>query len=550
MTGIRSNRIIGLPTVVCMLVFALACYQSASLLSQARSARLVAAEYAIAQATVPLIRQDRVSPALIRAAGSVLANARLDLNYVTLRNTANETLVSHGRFESTFGWLSAASARQWRGLLYRMLSAEAAQALMRDGQTVGFAQIGASWLGILAVAGVTAWLWITLLLVTAIVTCGLIIRLKNMPARPIEQRHASPLAPPGSGRRPVVPAPRLPVKASSLFKARRSRPGADEYAPISPAASVSAAAEARDTSFPRSRAAPVPEQLQPELEPAPEPPRSPEPPAAQPVTRETPAVPEPPLAAAPQPAVTTPEAAPQNGPEFQAPQLGAEPTLGDDTLDLCFFPIWRGADRRALAGASATLAWRSGEGELVDPATLTRLAERDGALRAFTHWIARRFSVLHSNWRNLELDTVPIVLPIPTAMLAFADAEVVWQDAIARTDRDPDDLILKLTRQSVVRNPSQLPIRHALAMDETDGVRAGGDVLCIKPADVTGAPERWGASLDEPGPPILFGPVDEPEQWRDTLDHDRVVWFSEERSGLCSTREFARLLARRECRAL
>lgn len=537
-----SRLALGGAAVLCLLVFAAACYQSVTVLAQARTAQLFDAEREIAQATVPLMRQDRVPPALVHSTEMLIANARLDLNYVTLRNTENVTLVSRGRFENALGWLGA-SAQQWRGLLYRLLSAEDNRAVMRDEQVVGFAQYGVSWLSVALAAGTLWLLWTALMLIAGVAFCWLCIRLARSSGRPAEKYDVPPVSQSPRAFAPTpAPAPLREPGKVSLFKGRR--PGADteEYAPIMPLTSGPDPAEAPEAPPLRSRPVAVPKR---------------EPPAPKP---EAPTAQVEPPAAAPQaPPAVSPGLEPDTAPDPPSPpparthdaapaKAESASALGDETLDLRFYPIWRGADRRALAGAWAALAWRRGDAELVDAATLTRLAERDGALRAFTHWIARRFSVLHSNWRSLELDTVPIVLPTPTAMLAFADAEAVWQDAIARTDRDPNDLILKLTRQSAEKNRDGLPVRRALSISQPPDAQADCDVVYVEPSDVADEPDRWLASLDAPGPPVLFGPVDDADKWQAALDHDRVVWFSEDRTALCSTRDFARLLARRECR--
>ncbi len=549
-TKTASRLVLLSAALLCLLVFATACYQSVSGLAQARSERLFNAEREIAQAVVPLIRQDRVPPALVSSVEMLLANPGLGLNYVTLRNTENVTLVSRGRFADAFGWLDA-SAQQWRGLLYRLLSAEDNRAVVRDEQVVGFTQYGVSWSSVALAAGVLWLLWTALMLIAGGAFCWLCVRLALSSGRPAEKREVPPVSPPQRASEPT-PAPlRVPGRVSQ-FIGRRSGSGTEEYAPIMPLTSGPAQApEAPEPPAQRSRPVAAPKREPPA--PGPEaPPARFDPPAAAPPD-DTPAAapqtpptvrPEPEADTAPEPAVAPPPRARDAAPD----EAQSASTLGDETLDLRFYPIWRGADRRALAGAWAALAWRRGDAELVDAATLTRLAERDGALRAFTHWIARRFSVLHSNWRSLELDTVPIVLPTPTAMLAFADAEAVWQDAIARTDRDPNDLILNLTRQSAEKNPNGLPVRRALPMSQPPDAQADCDVICVNPSDVAQAPDRWLSSLDTPGPPVLFGPVDDPDKWQAALDHERVVWFSEDRSGLCSTRDFARLLARRQCR--
>ena len=255
-----------------------------------------------------------------------------------------------------------------------------------------------------------------------------------------------------------------------------------------------------------------------------------------------------PLAASERAPIAYDETSPSSGadaltPVFEAPRLDAKPTLGDNTLDLRFYPIWRGQnDNRRLAGAYAAMAWRAGDAELVSPETLIQLAERDGALRAFTQWIARRLSLLHANWRTLELATVPIVLPIPSAMLGFADAEAVWREALRRTDRDSDDLILALDRDTASAY-AELPVRRILPL-------AGPELESPRDCDVLGVPEpliqgntsAWRARVDALACPVLFGPLETPERYQELLARPRALWFSNRVEEAHSPRSFARLL--------
>jgi hypothetical protein len=570
----------------------------AILVSDARSQSLAEAEQAIAQAAAEHIEQDRVPNALIVSVEALIGEHELGLNYVTLRNADNVTLLSRGRFAQRFAWLGTQTARQWRGWDYQFESAEANRRLMHDGQRIGSAGFGVSWAGIIARAGVPLVIWITALLAGVLGFLGAIAAAAaaGATARSADQKtpgttiRAAAAQPMSGGERARAPL-------SRLLRRRERRESGDEFAPIAdaqrdgadgdampersatprletvPRPAPSARGEAPPPKQPAkpapsapaspAQAAPAPP---PKPTPPPEPPkpaaRSPEPtsqPAAQPSETPQPArSPETPTqkpvarAVAPQGAETTPPAPPrvviEPAPayaELHAPRVDAQPRLGDDTLDLRFYPIWRDCERESLAGACAALAWRTGESRLVDADTLTRLAERDGALRAFTQWIARRFSLLHSNWRTLEIATVPIMLPIPSAMLGFADAEAVWRDALRRTDRDANDLILRLSGRVRRNAHNSLPVRRALTLDgPAKPTPPDCDVACINAEQIGPDQEAWYARIEQLRCPVLLGPIAEPEKYARLINHARVLWYSDADEAIHSPRAFARLLAR------
>ncbi|WP_353180163.1 hypothetical protein [Salinisphaera sp. T5B8] len=588
---------------LCLILIGYAALRSVELIGTARSQALADAERAIAAATATHIRQDRVPDALIVAAESLLGEPQLGLNYVTVRNAQNVTLVSRGRFSGRFEFLGTGTARSLRSWDYRLESAEATQAIRAqdEGGVIGFAQFGVDWFHVFASAGVGLIIWLTALLAGLVGFFGALVASTST-------REQSP-APstsdtPGRIRKPAPQAStatdtaRAPL--SRLARRRGRKASEDEFEPIvssdnraagkpaqpitqgepdrpqraepppirqpqrpapanetpapgnpsSPTRAPAAAAQAQPKSAePKQPEPKQPEPKQPEpkqAEPSVQPP--PSQPAVQksaPSRQRTPGKDAPAQASKPAPQRRAAVAAPVET-ELHAPRLDAEPRLGDATLDLRFYPIWRDAKREVLAGACAALAWRTPETRLVDADTLTRLAEQKGALRAFTQWIARRFSLLHSNWRTLEINTVPIVLPIPSAMLAFADAEAVWRDALRRTDRDPNDLILRLLSTRMRRGVhSSLPVRRALTLAGYDKpVPADCDIACVDAADVGPDSEQWFACIEQLQCPVLLGPIDDPEPYTRLINHNRVLWFSDDEQALYSPRAFARLLTR------
>ena len=581
---------------LCLILIGYAALRSVELTSTARSQALADAERAIAAAATEHIRQDRVPDALILAAESLLGEPQLGLNYVTVRNAQNVTLVSRGRFSQRFGFLGAGTARSLRSWDYRLESAEATQAIRAhdEGGVIGFAQFGVDWFHVFASAGVGLIIWLTALLAGLVGFFGALVA--SASAR--EQSPApSTSDTPGRIRKPApqastaIDTARAPL--SRLVRRRGRKASEDEFEPIvssdnraasKPAQPITQGEQARpqraepppirqpqrpapsnetpepaqdDPSSPtRAPAAAAPAEPKPAEPKQPEPkqaepsvqPSSPAQPAAQksaPSRQRTPGKDAPAEASEPAPQRRAAVAAAVET-ELHAPRLDAEPRLGDATLDLRFYPIWRDAKREVLAGACAALAWRTPETRLVDADTLTRLAEQKGALRAFTQWIARRFSLLHSNWRTLEINTVPIVLPIPSAMLAFADAEAVWRDALRRTDRDPNDLILRLLSTRMRRGVhSSLPVRRALTLAGHDKpVPADCDIACVDPADVGPDSEQWFACIEQLQCPVLLGPIDDPEPYTRLINHNRVLWFSDDEQALYSPRAFARLLTR------
>lgn len=597
--------------VLCLALVAFAGLRVTTLVTDARSQGLFDAEQAIAQATAAHIQQDRVPNALIVSVEALLGEPTLGLNYVTLRNADNVTLLSRGRFTQRFTWLGTQTARQWRGWDYQIESAETNRTLMQDGRRVGSAQFGLSWLAVVARTGLPLVIWIIALLAGVLgflgalaagtaaaataeaagqKTAGTTIRTSAAQPMSVGERARAPLSRllrrrerRQTGRDEFAPiardprdredgdampersaTPRLETVARAAKPTRAAaQPPAPPSKPVPPVSPGPAqppgrsapAGQAPPPPEPPKSAAPPPKPPEHAVRPAPpkpasEPkPRSPEPPAKEaPTPDSVPPAPVPapskPDGAPPTPHSVAIEPAPAYA-ELHAPRVDAQPRLGDDTLDLRFYPIWRDCGRESLAGACAALAWRTGESRLVDSDTLTRLAERDGALRAFTQWIARRFSLLHSNWRTLELATVPIVLPIPSAMLGFADAEAVWRDALRRTDRDPNDLILRLSGRVRRNVHNSLPVRRALMLDGYDKPTPPDcDVACIGPEQIGPDVEAWHARIEKLSCPVLIGPIDEPEKYARLINHPRVLWFSDADGAIQSPRAFARLLAR------
>ena len=542
--------------VACLALVAYAGLRSATLITEARTAALFDAERAIAQATAGRVEQDRIPNGLIVSVEAVLGESELGLNYVTVRNADNVTLVSRGRFSDRFEWLGAESARQWRGWDYQLESAEANRPLLQAEQRVGYAQFGVSWFAVVTGGGMLLLIWLIALLAGVIGFFGAL--------------GAAAAAPATSDKKKVETKPRIREPSEetvskqgeraraplSRLARRRERKTDDEFAPIvdtrrskTPQNMPEAAARStplQNESPERSAritppVADAPQQPAPSASAHPSTPKPP--PASVPVVDPfEPSSPKEAPPAAPAVSKTAPAAAEA---ELHAPSLDAQPTLGDDTLDLRFYPIWRDLDREVLAGACAALAWRMGETRLIDADALTRLAEKDGALRAFTQWIARRFSLLHSNWRTLEIDTVPIVLPIPSAMLGFADAETVWRDALRRTDRDPNDLVLWLGTRVRRHVHSALPVRRALLLSAHDQpLPADCDIACIGPEQIGDDIDAWYARIEELRCPVLLGPVDNPDRFSRLIQHKRVLWFSEADKDLYAPRAFARLLSR------
>lgn len=552
-TGKRSSQrhlAYGL-IVACLALIVWSTIQFSATLGEARSAALTAAAQAIVPAITPAIEQTRVPRRLVATVHTLVAQPGSALNYVTVYNAADQLLVSEGRFGDRFSWLSEASARQWRGWAYQIQSAETRIALSREATPVGSVRYGVDWFAVAARAGAPLGVWGAAGLAGLIGLLGAWRSLRHSHGAPAAAEH-------GETRKQPRPATKPEPKRAK--KIRRKRGSDPEFAPIGGAP----AAVPQDESPPETAAASTPSPVSAAAPPAP--PKAAAGPgekaAASAASVSTAAarvagdVQQARTAAAPAPSAAKPppastvaapaaESAATAGAALHAPSLDAQPRLGDDTLDLRFYPIWRDRERAVLAGACAALAWRVGKTQLVNADTLTRLAEQDGALRAFTQWIARRFSLLHSNWRTLELATVPIVLPIPSAMLAFADAEAVWRDALRRTDRDPNDLVLRLSRRSRRYVHSALPVRRAITLAGHDRpLPSDCDIACIEPDQIGDDIEAWRARVEELRCPVLLGPINDVERYTALVEHSRVLWYSDSDDSLYTPRAFARLLAR------
>lgn len=533
--GIRLDRLLaGLLAVVCALLIGCAGLQVSDMLLKARIDKLAAAEQAITQGAIEFIEQDRIPGRLVRAVEAQVADPRLNISFVTLRNLAGVTLVSRGTLGPTgLGWIPFGDGRAWRSWIYRTTSAQTNRVLTREGQRVGSAHFGVAWKSIAYQAGFPLFIWASALLAGVIGLLGALLRLTARRDARVPLA-AAPMSGARSPKSTVEPA--MADRLTKPVRARRGRRrGASdkEFAPIgggerlppasasgaraAPGLAAAGAAPPRPASTADMGLGSLPPSAIMPARPAPEP-----------------------MSTALDRSFDTPAA-----PVFEAPRIDARPALGDSTLDLRFYPIWRGqGSDRLLAGAYAAMAWRTGAAELVAPETLIRLAERDGALRAFTQWIARRLSLLHANWRTLELATVPIVLPIPSAMLGFADAEAVWRDALRRTDRDSDDLILSLDSETA-RTYAALPVRRILPLaGPTVEPPRDCDLLGVAESLIDGHASAWRARVDSVTCPILFGPLETPERYADLLERPGALWFSDRPEQAHPPRAFARLLMR------
>lgn len=506
-----------------------------SRLVQTRSAVLFDAERAIAQATSPKIQQNRVPSSLRRAADELLARPVLGLNYLTLRNANSVVLLSRGGLDDWLDWLPAAQARQARSLLYRLLSAEANRPVMRDEQRIGYARFGAGWEHVLARAGTGLALWFGALLASL---GGFVWALVRMlaPTDPDDADNDPSFYRDPSARASVAHLAQDALPSQSEDSAPLSRlvrrsqtPQEEEFVPIAVTSdhTVQETAEggvsgkvveirgqkARTDVPPLSSGKSVAPHSRVHAHPAFEGV------AAQ---------------------LTKP---PEFEPFHDAPVTNVQPALGNSTLNLRFFPIWRGRDRQHLAGARAQLVWRHGNGEPVAVDTLAAMAKQSGTLRDFTQWLAQRFSLLHGNWRALELSTVPIVLQVSDLMFGFDDAQTVWRDALETNGRDANDLILGVSRQ---RTLGALPVRRAVDLESLDDpLPAGRDVLYVHPDHVAGA-DDWARFLSMSDQPVIVGPVMDADAWAAVIDHARVGWYSDApvSKNLHTPRTFARLLSR------
>lgn len=175
-----------------------------------------------------------------------------------------------------------------------------------------------------------------------------------------------------------------------------------------------------------------------------------------------------------------------------------------------------------------------------------RLAEQEGALRTFTHWIAERFVMLHANWRTLELLTVPIVLPVPSALLAFADAEDIWRDALSRISHEPAGLLLQVDTPELPSDLS-LPVRRAIVPAYVGGsAGAEHDLVFVRPT-ADHSTETAERALTDTRYPMLVGPLADPSAHAQLLAcSERVAWFSnaDNDDNVYSPRAFARLMSR------
>lgn len=511
----------GLLALLCAALVVWASLQGVHTLAEARAERLEAVESAVARSATGLIEQERISKRLVRVVEAQIVDPDLGIRFLTLRNAADVTLVSRGRLGQTaLDWIPMADGRALRSWVYRVSSAQANRPLVRDGRRIGSAHFGVAWTRVAYQAGFPLFVWASALLAGLIGLAGAIVRLRPSHASHTQPTAASAVAAGrGASTQDSVAGATTATARRSRSRSGRRRSPEREFTPIGDASAgtpVSAPEPDRAAKHEASNASP----------------RA----AFSHVPTER------------VPTASGDEAAPSVGadtstPVFEAPRVDAKPALGDNTLDLRFYPIWRGQnDNRRLAGAYAAMAWRAGDAELVSPETLIQLAERDGALRAFTQWIARRLSLLHANWRTLELATVPIVLPIPSAMLGFADAEVVWREALRRTDRDSDDLILALDSDTASAYTA-LPVRRILPLagPELESPR-DCDVLGVTEPLIQGNTSAWRARVDALACPVLFGPLEAPERYQELLARPRALWFSNRVEEAHSPRSFARLL--------
>lgn len=548
--------------------------RAVGVLVEARSGALYDAERAIAQATAPLIEQRRIPDRLIVAVQALVGDDGLHIDYLTLRNADNVTLVSRGHLGDAFGWLPTDLARAWRGWLYRMGAAEDNRAVMREERRVGYARYGVGWLHVVGRAGADFLIW------AGLAGLGVIGFFVGLFGRDTSRRRTPDAAASRPGGAPIAST----AEADTARSARaplsrlipRRREASDDFAPIAAkprqsydalvgdsgrtttSSGASAAAGAEQSGDAVAHSAPStgsPAAADAWISPTSYTgrPASTEAPSAE-SDLGSPAVPAlQPASSTAGSSITAPVPGAAYAPEgsLHAPSLDAAPRLGDDTLDLRLYPIWQGSGaQRRLAAAQAMLAWRSGEAHLVDPATLTRLAEHENALRAFTQWIARRFSLLHGNWRTLELATVPILLQVPSALLAFADAESVWREALRRTDRDPDDLILRVAPEEAKASSSGLPVRRALTLESPEADIADQcDLLCLDADDVDGAQGSWRDVMARLDRPVLLGPIADPEEWSDLIEAG-ACWYRDSADALHSPRSFGRLLARQAVRPI
>jgi len=534
----------GIALLLAAVLLVLVCWVGSvvsSRLVDTRSAALFDAERAIAQAISPRIQQDRVPPALGQAAERLLAEPALGLSYITLRNANSVVLVSRGGFGDRFDWLSANQGREWRSLLYRLTSAEANRPVMRDEQQVGYARFGVGWMHVLSRAGAGFALWCLVLLIALGGFCWALARALS-PSGNSTVKTANSAPGKSAARRP--PVARAPSEATANRSdgsaplsrlARRPHILDDGYAPIGEPETLSSTAN-----NPGGSSGNVVDLRPTEAQPEPASSTPDEPAEQSSGSAEVPPAFANVIAAAP-----TPFGASDHGPEIQG-----QPTLDDSTLDLRFFPIWRDRDQQRLAGAWALLAWRSGNGEPVYLETLTDIAVKADALRDFTEWFARRFSMLHSNWRALELATVPILLPVPDAMLDFTDADTVWRDALERGGRDVNDLILRVSQAHDLPGAGVLPARRSIDLESLESPSVvSSDVLCVHPNAVSNVnADEWREIHDALQRPVILGPITDPEAWAHVIDHERVSWYSDATTpdNLHTPRTFARLLSRAE----
>ncbi len=469
--------------------------------------------------------------------------------YVTVRDASGLVVASAGRYARAFEWLPSSMAPTWRAWCYRALSTASTMSI--KGSRPLAVSFGLSWPDLL-IDSLLAWIIWPLLVCLGIICVARVVaewrkaESSEKTAPPITSVSSRQTDRPGVGRETPVRRAAVDSRRRSLFsrsiwrqrdtggvtRGKKALPmisgrgfeviGIRATAPEAVAKADSASAQptsaAVELSTPSSEFS-APRFLQVSATPQP----------LRPVTRR--AVMREPMSNAP-PAVDPTAAADSH-------------VLSDQTLDLRFYPIWRGADRRVLAGAWAALAWRRGDGEIVDPGTLVRLAEQEGALRAFTQWIAERFAMLHANWRTLELLTVPIVLPIPSALLAFADAEDIWHEALSRIDHDPDDLLLQIDAPDLPLELSP-PVRRAIVPSYVDGaVRAACDLVFVRPGS-DGSCVNAERALADTRYPMLVGPLLDPAAHAALLGFgERVAWFSnvDNEANVYTPRAFARLMS-------
>ncbi|MES1954315.1 hypothetical protein [Salinisphaera hydrothermalis] len=359
-----------------------------------------------------------------------------EMAFLTVRNAQGRLVASDGAWSSWFaGMAPQATVRTWRAWMYRTLCAE----IYRTTSDGAELHAGVPWWRVFVHAAPAFWLT----LILAFLGLALFERARRRPrdlavtASP-RVAHATDSAPSESRKKRPTPARQGTVhRVRQLL--RRDRP-----------------ADTANSPGPSGGFEPIGRRRQPP-EYATHPPAETTTPAPQGgivEVRERVAV-SPPLSEA----AGAGEATPHRPAEIAPKPIDQPSTL--DQFRLRFEPIWRGTLEGLLAGAAVRVLRVTESGERTR--TLEALMADGVPPERVVRWLVQRVVTLQANWRSVELPRVPVMVPLPDALLAFENAGETWATALAQAEPAVGELILCVERQPDWATEAALPVRWAVA---------------------------------------------------------------------------------------